>query len=337
MTTLPCGTAVLPPSPPCELTSGVVLARTAISLHQLPRRPQASQPTQPPQPRCGAGAALQGWRQSDMALPPAVALVPDAAAARTGSAGGAGTGASAHGLYTVGATEPGPLKVQFDGSGPTKGPAVLRLVLLDQRGWVEWDEETDDPNDWHLHWRSGRFKPSHYRLALPYQRLNHLPRSSLITKKDSLQKSLRRFKGVYGSVYDFFPTGFMLPTEYTKFLKEYRTTEQEQPIWICKPTDLSRGRKIFLIRNLMELRYDHSTIIQRVRGAWPLPRPPPSLVALRKATHPAALCALWPVQYIADPLTVGGYKLDLRLYVLVTSCHPLVRSATVRPPRRAAS
>jgi len=36
-------------------------------------------------------------------------------------------------------------------------------------------------------------------------------------------------------------------------------------VWICKPTDLSRGRKIFLIRNISELRYDHSTIIQRVR------------------------------------------------------------------------
>lgn len=221
-----------------------------------------------------------------MALPPSAALVPDAAARGSGAA--ARTSTSAHGLYAVGVTTAGPLKVQFDGSGPTKGPAVLRLVLLEQRGWVEWDEETDDANDWHLHWRSGRFKPSHYRLALPYQRLNHLPRSSLITKKDSLQKSLRRFKGVYGSVFDFFPVGFMLPTEYTKFLKEYRTTEQEQPIWICKPTDLSRGRKIFLIRNLMELRYDHSTIIQRVSAAQGRGRASPHDGLMILSLHPSS-------------------------------------------------
>ena len=123
-------------------------------------------------------------------------------------------------VYKMGVRSPGPLRVQFDGPGP----AVLRLVLLEHQGWVEWDEETDGPHDWHLHWRSTRFKPSHYKLALPFQRLNHLPRSSIITKKDTLQKNLRKFHKVNGSVFDFYPQGFILPTEYTKFLKEYQRT-----------------------------------------------------------------------------------------------------------------
>lgn len=122
--------------------------------------------------------------------------------------------------FEVGVKEAGPLVVRFDGGGPQ----VLRLVLLENRNWEEWSEEEHSTLEWHLHWRSGRFKPSNYRIAVPYQRLNHLPRSSIITKKDSLQKSLRRYHGVYGSVYDFYPQGFILPTEYTKFLREYRTT-----------------------------------------------------------------------------------------------------------------
>lgn len=192
--------------------------------------------------------------------------------------------------FETGVSEPGPLIVQFDGGGP----AVLRLVLLENKGWEEWTEETHEPGVWHLHWRSTRFKPSHYRLALPFQRLNHLPGSSVITKKDTLHKSLQKFRSIHGSVFDFYPEGYILPTEYTKFVKVYAKTsalpDDEKPIWICKPTDLSRGRKIFLMRDLGDLRFDQPTLIQR---------------------------------YIDDPLTVGDYKLDLRLYVLVTSCHPM--------------
>lgn len=51
-------------------------------------------------------------------------------------------------------------------------------------------------------------------------------------------------------------------------------------LWIVKPTDSSRGRGIYLLRELRELAYEQPSIVQR---------------------------------YISDPLTVGGYKADLRL------------------------
>lgn len=50
--------------------------------------------------------------------------------------------------------------------------------------------------------------------------------------------------------------------------------------WIIKPSGLSRGRGVYLLRDLEELAYDQMSIVQR---------------------------------YIPDPLTVGGYKADLRL------------------------
>ncbi|KAF4742183.1 Tubulin tyrosine ligase-like, member [Perkinsus olseni] len=170
--------------------------------------------------------------------------------------------------------------------------------------------------DWNLYWKSGRFRPSEYANVKPYQKMNHFPRSGCITRKDSLVRIMRRMAAVHGSqVYDFVPEAFILPNEYTKFVETY--SEQDEcsraglasyceelqfrsklptlegsvaKVWICKPADSSRGRNIFLLRNLEDLRYDSQFVIQR---------------------------------YIERPFLVGGYKCDLRVYVLVVSVHPL--------------
>jgi len=171
------------------------------------------------------------------------------------------------------------------------GPACIRKVLL-ERGWREYQADNDYDEEvppWHLHWRSSRFKPSEYTGATQEQRLNHFPKSTVITRKDSLLRQLRKMRAVYGSVFNFFPDGFILPSEYTKFIEDY-SQQEKKAIWICKPSDSSRGRKIFLMKDLTDLVYDQQYIIQ---------------------------------QYVGNPLTIGGYKLDLRLYVLVTSFHPM--------------
>ena len=62
------------------------------------------------------------------------------------------------------------------------------------------------------------------------------------------------------------------------------TKTKRRGIWICKPSDLSRGRKIFLLRSLQDLSYDCQMIAQR---------------------------------YIERPFLIGGYKWDLRIYVLM--------------------
>jgi tubulin polyglutamylase TTLL2 len=59
---------------------------------------------------------------------------------------------------------------------------------------------------------------------------------------------------------------------------------------VSQPAELSRGRGIFIFQTLTDLNYDRACVVQA---------------------------------YLERPLTLMGYKFDLRLYVLVTSFKPL--------------
>lgn len=174
-----------------------------------------------------------------------------------------------------------------------QGPELLRHVFL-ERGWQEYDEEEQAEHDWNLWWRSSRFRHSDYELLRPWQRLNHFPKCTAITKKDALARNLRRMKAVHGAAaYSFSPLAFNLPNDYTKFLAHCSKLKEKgrpPPFWICKPADLSRGRGIFIFRELSELQYDCNAVVQ---------------------------------QYVSNPLLISGYKFDLRIYVLVPSFQPL--------------
>ncbi|XP_070706020.1 probable tubulin polyglutamylase TTLL2 [Pempheris klunzingeri] len=174
-----------------------------------------------------------------------------------------------------------------------RGPELVREVLL-ERGWEEYDEEHQAEEDWNLYWRGSAFCNSEYHNLLPWQRLNHHPKTVGITRKDCLARNLRRMRATSGSsLYDFSPTAFILPNDYTRFLAEYNRLHLARGpavYWICKPVDLSRGRGIFIFENIKDLVYDCSVIVQR---------------------------------YISKPLLISGYKFDLRIYVCVRSFHPL--------------
>ncbi|KAK6171226.1 hypothetical protein SNE40_019461 [Patella caerulea] len=175
-----------------------------------------------------------------------------------------------------------------------EGLHIVRSVFL-ERGWIEYDEDTHDESEWNVWWRSSRFRTSDYDNVMSWQRLNHYPKSTTITRKDGLARNLKRMKGVYGSsVYNFCPLSFNVPNDYTKFVAEYtklkQKTDSKNLSWICKPIDMSRGRGIFIFKDLSELQYNCSAVVQR---------------------------------YITNPMLISGYKFDLRLYVAVPSFHPL--------------
>lgn len=176
-----------------------------------------------------------------------------------------------------------------------QGPELLRQVFL-ERGWIEYDEDDQEEHEWNLWWRTSRFRNCDYDQIYPWQRLNHYPKSTGITKKDCLARNLKRMKGVHGAgVYNFSPIAFNLPNDYTRFVAEYGKLKQQHSeskhiLWICKPADLSRGRGIFLFRDISDLQYDCNAVVQ---------------------------------QYISNPFLIGGYKFDIRVYVAVPSFHPL--------------
>lgn len=168
-------------------------------------------------------------------------------------------------------------------------------TLKDLEGTREEKDGEDAGGRLFVAWKNKRFLKSELKVAQETQvyRCNHFPHTFAITKKDLLVRNLRQMKGTYRKAFpSFFPQAFLLPTEYTKFVRQYSKDDEEdkRSLWICKPNDLSRGRKIFLIQDLSELRYDQECILQR---------------------------------YVPNPLTLGGYKVDLRVYALVTSMHPL--------------
>ncbi|XP_025893179.1 probable tubulin polyglutamylase TTLL2 [Nothoprocta perdicaria] len=173
-------------------------------------------------------------------------------------------------------------------------PAVVREVLL-ERGWTEFDKKEQGDRDWNLYWRSSPFRMTDYCSIKPWQRLNHYPEAVRITRKDYLVRHLKRMKGAYGSaLYEFSPVAFIMPNDYVKFVAEY-SKEKQSPgrrssYWICKPVDLSRGRGILIFQDIKDFAYDCTVIVQK---------------------------------YISNPLLISGYKLDLRLYVCVTSFCPL--------------
>ena len=172
--------------------------------------------------------------------------------------------------------------------GQLCAPHVVRRVLEEQ-GW----RETTSDADWHLFWKSGRFTVGEYdRRRGAHQRLNHFAKSGKLCCKDSLVRVMRCCKATHGSAFDFVPESYLLPNEYNKFMRAYSASRDldRETLWICKPSDLSRGKKIFIMKDIRELVYDCSTVIQR---------------------------------YMHQPMLIGGYKFDLRVYVLVTSCHPL--------------
>ncbi|XP_046665565.1 probable tubulin polyglutamylase TTLL2 [Homalodisca vitripennis] len=189
------------------------------------------------------------------------------------------------------ALDKGPFVFRLNDNGT--GPNLLLQVCL-ERGWREYNESAPLKDNWNLWWRTSGFPLNHYKQLKPWQFTNHIPKASCICRKDNLSRYLKCMKKVFGGIYDFSPDAYNLPLEYTKLVAECSRQSQQDTqrcdVWICKPVGQSQGRGISLFKKLSELVYYSNAVVQR---------------------------------YIQNPLLIGGYKFDLRLYVCVPSFRPL--------------
>eukprot|EP00924_Labyrinthula_sp_SR-Ha-C_P001695 snap_masked-scaffold_18-processed-gene-6.24-mRNA-1 protein AED:1.00 eAED:1.00 QI:0/-1/0/0/-1/1/1/0/571 len=135
-----------------------------------------------------------------------------------------------------------------------------------------------------------------------HQKFNHIPGSLNLTRKDSLIKTLKdfcqKFKSVqleFKNVFHFVPETFRLPEEIDKFRTYLKTTKVEY--FISKPAASTKGAGIRILPK--------KNIAEQVRKQ-------------KFSTQKTVMQT-----YIHKPYLLDGKKFDLRLYVLVTSFHPL--------------
>ncbi|KAA0176615.1 hypothetical protein FNF27_01896 [Cafeteria roenbergensis] len=188
--------------------------------------------------------------------------------------------------------------------------AVLRIDstpetvpdALAAQGWRIWNQDADSEDDWHLWFRCGGFTRKEMASARLHQRVNRIAGAAGVCAKDRLLRAMSRLRMAYGAdAYGFHPEGFCLPSERHRFQAACSAASVpvapsdpswavRDGLWVCKPSDLSRGRKVCVVRGPGDVSIDQGSVVQR---------------------------------YLARPLCANGYKFDLRLYVVVTSVRPL--------------
>mmetsp|Transcript_25964 Transcript_25964/g.51185 ORF Transcript_25964/g.51185 Transcript_25964/m.51185 type:complete len:532 (+) Transcript_25964:40-1635(+) len=177
-------------------------------------------------------------------------------------------------------------------------------IFLKKQGWVEYKPEDFNEDDvkgcngpWSLIWQDKLHSDKAHKQARDDQRLNHFQGTKGIARKDSLAANYNSFVRQFGvDVFDFCPRTFILTREqdafeeYAKTQKE--TKEDEDNIYIYKPSASARGKGIYVFNNVAEFLENYKA---------------PCIVS----------------QYLAKPMLVCGFKSDLRLYVAISSFWPL--------------
>jgi tubulin polyglutamylase TTLL6/13 len=182
----------------------------------------------------------------------------------------------------------------------------LHFHRLTRGKW--WWETARRAQRYHLYWTDRSVTRTRVASLGEHQMINHLPGMSALTSKSQLAANLRKMQEMHAEDYDFMPQSWLLPEDHAAFKRECRhnKTTRSGAMYIVKPERGCQGRHIFLTDDADDK-------------------------AIQKASWFGAMGgdALVAQQYIQNPFifysqpTDKGYKFDLRLYLVVTSCDPL--------------
>jgi tubulin polyglutamylase TTLL5 len=88
-----------------------------------------------------------------------------------------------------------------------------------------------------------------------YQKINHFPRTFEITRKDRMYANVVKFKEMFpNDGFNFLPKTYVLPEQYSRLRK--RLSKESDDKWILKPNSSSRGRGIFIIKDINDISFD---------------------------------------------------------------------------------
>ncbi|THD23675.1 putative uncharacterized protein ssa11 [Fasciola hepatica] len=148
--------------------------------------------------------------------------------------------------------------------------------------------EVDEEEEWNLYWTDFSVSLDRVVLMKTWQKINHFPGMSEICRKDSLARNLNRMLKAFPKDYNIFPKTWCLPSDWNElqtYVRKHKTRT-----YIFKPDTGCQGKGIYIVRSFKDIRPVENMICQ---------------------------------VYLSKPFLIDGYKFDMRLYVLLTSCDPL--------------
>uniref|UniRef100_A0A8V5HC29 Uncharacterized protein n=1 Tax=Melopsittacus undulatus TaxID=13146 RepID=A0A8V5HC29_MELUD len=164
--------------------------------------------------------------------------------------------------------------------------------------------EVGEDEEWTVYWTDNSVTLERVMDMKRFQKINHFPGMMELCRKDLLARNLNRMLKLFPKEYRIFPRTWCLPADYGDF-RAYGCRRKRR-VFICKPDSGCQGKGIFITQNPEDIKHGEHMICQ---------------------------------QYISKPFLIDGFKFDMRIYVLVTSCDPLrvfvykeglVRFATMR-------
>ncbi|XP_057355503.1 tubulin polyglutamylase TTLL6 [Manis pentadactyla] len=193
--------------------------------------------------------------------------------------------ASVRGLRAPGSTTPQP-------HAPSPLPGLTGVssnsMAVRRAAQLYGLREGGENEDWTLFWTDYSVSLERVMEMKSYQKINHFPGMSEICRKDLLARNMGRMLKMFPKDFHFFPRTWCLPADWGD-LQNYSRSRKNKT-YICKPDSGCQGRGIFITRTVKEIKPGEDMICQL---------------------------------YISKPFIIDGFKFDLRIYVLMTSCDPL--------------
>ncbi|XP_012937391.1 tubulin polyglutamylase ttll6 isoform X3 [Aplysia californica] len=149
-------------------------------------------------------------------------------------------------------------------------------------------KEVSDDDDWTLYWTDFSVALERVMDMKKYQKINHFPGMNEICRKDMLARNLNRMQKMFPKEYNVFPKTWCLPADYGDF--QAYTRQKKNKTYILKPESGCQGKGIWVTKNPKEIK-----------------------------PHEHMICQV----YVNRPFLIDGFKFDLRIYTLITSCDPL--------------